>query len=74
MTQQSPVIEAVELSALATFSDIWPLLDVLLMKSPPTERKAPVLERVNVSIRPLNPNAWPPLPCGCAINNCRCGD
>lgn len=71
MTQQSPVIEAVELSALA---DVWRILDTPLMRAVAShEPPLPKLELVEVSIRPLRSDLWPPCPvCQLNVNECEC--
>lgn len=57
----------------ATLAEIWPMLRTPLMKAVADhEPPLPELERVDVSIRPLRADVWPPLPCGCAINDCKC--
>lgn len=51
--------ETVGQAGRATLSDVWPLITPLLMGQAPPERPLPALARVDVSIRPMNPNAWP---------------
>lgn len=60
----------------ATLSDVWPLLSTPLWKAIAShELPLPALEPVDISIRPMRSDVWPPCAvCRLNVNDCRCED